>query len=152
MHRLFNVYHVNFTSLMNTHKRCNYHTTKSKCMFCFFVFFFLIQVSYKNTTEEPLLMTLPGCASLCPLDNFINLTRDVVPEDWHKECLMGWKDVTSSDVIGNYCFPYVALSVHHFLCHLSCGTCCYSIANILSFALSSNQQVCFFQYFWRRLY
>lgn len=33
-------------------------------------------------------MTLPGCATLCPLDEFINLTKDVVPEDWERECLL----------------------------------------------------------------
>jgi len=47
-------------------------------------------------------MTLPGCATLCPLNEFINLTKDVVPEDWERECLIGRNDISSSDVIGNY--------------------------------------------------
>lgn len=32
-------------------------------------------------------MTLPGCAVLCPLEDFITLTKDVVPDDWERECL-----------------------------------------------------------------
>jgi len=47
-------------------------------------------------------MTLPGCASLCPLNEFVNLTKDVVPENWERECLIGWDEITSNDVIGNY--------------------------------------------------
>jgi len=59
-------------------------------------------------------MTLPGCASLCPLNEFINLTKDVVPENWERECLIGWDEITSNDVIGNYYFPYFTLSIHNF--------------------------------------
>lgn len=33
-------------------------------------------------------MTLSGCTTLCPLDKFISLTKDVVPEDWERECLI----------------------------------------------------------------
>lgn len=47
-------------------------------------------------------MTLPGCNTLCPLDEFINLTRNAVPEDWERECLIAWEDISPSDVIGNY--------------------------------------------------
>lgn len=47
-------------------------------------------------------MTLPGCNTLCPLNEFINLTRNAVPEDWERECLIAWEDISSSDVIGNY--------------------------------------------------
>ncbi|EZA59943.1 prostatic acid phosphatase [Ooceraea biroi] len=60
---------------------------------------YFVTVSYKNSSAEETLLTLPGCASLCPLDEFINLTRSVVPENWENECLMGWDDITSNDVI-----------------------------------------------------
>ncbi|XP_025992119.1 prostatic acid phosphatase [Solenopsis invicta] len=61
---------------------------------------YFVTISYKNTTEEPRLMTLPGCATLCPLNDFINLTKNVVPENWEKECLMSrYDDISSSDVI-----------------------------------------------------
>ncbi|XP_036144877.1 prostatic acid phosphatase [Monomorium pharaonis] len=64
---------------------------------------YFVTVSYKNTTEEPIILTLPGCTTLCPLNEFINLTKNVVPEDWEKECLMNdissKSDISSSDVI-----------------------------------------------------
>lgn len=60
---------------------------------------YFVTVSYKNTTEEPILMTLPNCTTLCPLNEFINLTKNVVPEDWEKECLTDRNDISSSDVI-----------------------------------------------------
>ncbi|KAL6262448.1 hypothetical protein P5V15_007534 [Pogonomyrmex californicus] len=60
---------------------------------------YFVTVSYKNTTEESILMTLPGCVTLCPLYDFINLTRNAIPEDWEKECLIGWNDISSSDII-----------------------------------------------------
>ncbi|KYM98697.1 Lysosomal acid phosphatase [Cyphomyrmex costatus] len=63
---------------------------------------YFVTVSYKNTTEEPILMTLPGCDTLCPLNEFINLTKDVVPEDWKRECQIGRNEISSSDIIGNY--------------------------------------------------
>jgi len=27
-----------------------------------------------------------GCDALCPLDEFIELTKEVIPTDWHAEC------------------------------------------------------------------
>ncbi|XP_011700111.1 PREDICTED: prostatic acid phosphatase [Wasmannia auropunctata] len=60
---------------------------------------YFVTISYKNTTEEPLLMTLPGCAPMCPLNDFINLTKNVVPEDWERECLIDRNEISSSDVI-----------------------------------------------------
>ncbi|KAL6421287.1 hypothetical protein ACFW04_011891 [Cataglyphis niger] len=60
---------------------------------------YLVTISYKNSTAEPILMTLPGCNTLCPLNEFINLTRNAVPEDWERECLIAWEDISSSDVI-----------------------------------------------------
>ncbi|KAF7406002.1 hypothetical protein HZH68_005371 [Vespula germanica] len=49
---------------------------------------YFVTISYRNTTEEPNLLTLPGCNTLCPLNKFIQLTKDIIPEDWHKECMM----------------------------------------------------------------
>ncbi|XP_036143720.1 prostatic acid phosphatase isoform X2 [Monomorium pharaonis] len=68
---------------------------------------YFVTVSYKNTTEEPIILTLPGCTTLCPLNEFINLTKNVVPEDWEKECwnvlmndISSKSDISFSDVIG----------------------------------------------------
>ncbi|XP_043281276.1 lysosomal acid phosphatase-like [Venturia canescens] len=48
----------------------------------------VVTVFYKNTTDEPKLLTIPGCLAACPLQDFIKLTKSVVPENWEKECLM----------------------------------------------------------------
>jgi len=31
-------------------------------------------------------LTVPGCESFCPLTQLVELTRDVVPDDWEEEC------------------------------------------------------------------
>ncbi|XP_076240639.1 prostatic acid phosphatase [Calliopsis andreniformis] len=49
---------------------------------------YFVTLSYKNSSEEPLLLTLPGCMPLCPLNQFIALTKDIVPVNWEKECAM----------------------------------------------------------------
>ncbi|XP_015117780.1 uncharacterized protein LOC107041654 [Diachasma alloeum] len=46
----------------------------------------VVTISYKNSSAEPTLLTLPGCTPACPLSQFVNLTKDVIPEDWDKEC------------------------------------------------------------------
>ncbi|XP_076183775.1 prostatic acid phosphatase isoform X2 [Ptiloglossa arizonensis] len=51
---------------------------------------YFVTVSYKNSTLEPLLLTLPGCNALCPIKQFIALTKDVIPVNWEKECTMHW--------------------------------------------------------------
>ncbi|CAG5092783.1 Similar to acp2: Lysosomal acid phosphatase (Xenopus laevis) [Cotesia congregata] len=48
---------------------------------------FFVTVSYKNTSGEPSLLTVPGCKPLCPLEDFIRLTEDVIPNDFERECL-----------------------------------------------------------------
>ncbi|CAK9834163.1 Lysosomal acid phosphatase [Anthophora retusa] len=52
---------------------------------------YFVTVSYKNTSDEPQLLTLPGCIALCPLNQFIALTKDVIPINWEKECTMEWE-------------------------------------------------------------
>ncbi|XP_014203542.1 prostatic acid phosphatase [Copidosoma floridanum] len=53
---------------------------------------YFVTVSYKNSTKDAKVMTLPGCIPACPLHQFIKLTRDVVPTNWERECLMGFKE------------------------------------------------------------
>ncbi|XP_063222651.1 venom acid phosphatase Acph-1 [Bacillus rossius redtenbacheri] len=46
-----------------------------------------VKVYLRNTTEaEPHLLRIPGCDTLCPLDQFVELTRDVVPTDLAELC------------------------------------------------------------------
>ncbi|XP_053988788.1 prostatic acid phosphatase-like [Hylaeus volcanicus] len=51
---------------------------------------YFVTVSYKNSSLEPHLLTLPGCIALCPLNQFIALTKDIIPVNWEKECSMDW--------------------------------------------------------------
>ncbi|KAK0175213.1 hypothetical protein PV327_008980 [Microctonus hyperodae] len=52
----------------------------------------IVTVSYKNSSDEPTLLTLPGCNIACPLEEFIGLTKDIIPDDWEKECQMDLDD------------------------------------------------------------
>ncbi|XP_066593508.1 prostatic acid phosphatase-like isoform X2 [Prorops nasuta] len=64
---------------------------------------FFVTVSYKNSTDEPALLTIPGCNALCSLNDFIKLTRDIVPEDWERECSLDLDKleykINTSDII-----------------------------------------------------
>lgn len=41
----------------------------------------------RNSTHlPPFLLTIPGCETFCELNKLIELTRDVVPENWEEEC------------------------------------------------------------------
>ncbi|XP_012275172.1 prostatic acid phosphatase-like [Orussus abietinus] len=52
---------------------------------------YFVTVLYRNSTEDPILMTLPGCIAECPLSQFIRLTKDVIPTNWEKECSAEWE-------------------------------------------------------------
>ena len=48
-----------------------------------------VEIWYHNDTiigSPPFNLTLPGCTYTCPLDQFIKLTKDVIPVDILKEC------------------------------------------------------------------
>lgn len=61
---------------------------------------FSIEMFYRNdsSVSEPYAVSLPGCSQRCPLQDFLNLTRDVIPQDWNRECQIG-KDTTDTEVI-----------------------------------------------------
>ncbi|KAK3509983.1 hypothetical protein QTP70_024326 [Hemibagrus guttatus] len=61
---------------------------------------FSVAMLYRNdsTVTEPYYLTLPGCARLCPLQDFIRLTNSVIPADWHKECQIS-SSTSDKDVI-----------------------------------------------------
>ncbi|XP_054267924.1 prostatic acid phosphatase-like [Macrosteles quadrilineatus] len=49
----------------------------------------LVTMFYRNSSsEDPYLLTLPGCSAACPLDQFIKLLEPVslTVTDWEKEC------------------------------------------------------------------
>jgi len=39
-----------------------------------------------SSTDEPRLLTLPGCTPSCPLDTFAALVQPLIPDDWDREC------------------------------------------------------------------
>uniref|UniRef100_A0AAY4B471 Lysosomal acid phosphatase n=1 Tax=Denticeps clupeoides TaxID=299321 RepID=A0AAY4B471_9TELE len=48
---------------------------------------FSVAMFYRNdSTKDPYPLTLPGCSQYCPLQDFMHLTKPVIPEDWKKEC------------------------------------------------------------------
>ncbi|KAG7473650.1 hypothetical protein MATL_G00098110 [Megalops atlanticus] len=48
---------------------------------------FSVAMHYRNdSTKEPYPLRLPGCAQYCPLQDFIHITKPVIPENWEKEC------------------------------------------------------------------
>ncbi|XP_030621788.1 lysosomal acid phosphatase [Chanos chanos] len=48
---------------------------------------FSVAMFYRNdSTRDPYQLTLPGCELYCPLQDFITLTKSVIPVDWEKEC------------------------------------------------------------------
>ncbi|XP_046617069.1 prostatic acid phosphatase-like [Neodiprion virginianus] len=65
---------------------------------------YIVTISYKNTSAEPRLLTLPGCEVACPLGKFVELTNDMIPKDWAKECLLGWEqyahNITMPSIFG----------------------------------------------------
>ncbi|KAG5673760.1 hypothetical protein PVAND_003780 [Polypedilum vanderplanki] len=46
---------------------------------------YFVQVFYRNTTGDPLLLNLP-CGTLCPLNQMFKTYKDVLPINWEEEC------------------------------------------------------------------
>ncbi|XP_016299408.1 lysosomal acid phosphatase-like isoform X1 [Sinocyclocheilus anshuiensis] len=61
---------------------------------------FSVEMFYRNDTNvsEPYSVSLPGCSQRCPLQDFVNLTREVIPQDRNKECQIK-KEATDTEVI-----------------------------------------------------
>jgi len=59
----------------------------------------VVRVSYRNdSSHEPYVLTIPGCQQLCPLAQFKDLTADIIPADWRKECGFTEQDTTVQKV------------------------------------------------------
>ncbi|TSY13802.1 Lysosomal acid phosphatase [Bagarius yarrelli] len=63
---------------------------------------FYVAMFYHNDSSvaETYYLTLPGCAQLCPLQDFIRLTRSVIPTDWHKECQISTSKSDKDVIVG----------------------------------------------------
>ena len=67
----------------------------------------------------PYPLTLPGCSTLCPLDKFKQLTRNIVPDNWTKECSTMDNDWDSDEVHDTH-LPF-GMDVVPFLTIVICG-------------------------------
>lgn len=48
-----------------------------------------VKLFLQNTTDhEAYALTMPGCETSCPLEQFINLTRPIVPDNWGEDCVV----------------------------------------------------------------
>lgn len=46
-----------------------------------------VEIYLRNSTNtDPILLTLPGCQSFCPLNKLVELTKSVIPLNWQEEC------------------------------------------------------------------
>lgn len=46
-----------------------------------------VQVFLRNTTShDPYPMTIPGCTTICPLEQFIQILKPMIPDNWQEEC------------------------------------------------------------------
>jgi len=51
----------------------------------------LVKVLFKNESDnEPYLMTMPGCSSMCDFETFLEFTKSKIPQDWVEECKCGF--------------------------------------------------------------
>ncbi|RXN17313.1 lysosomal acid phosphatase-like protein [Labeo rohita] len=61
---------------------------------------FSVEMFYRNDTDvsEPYPVSLPNCSQRCPLQDFVNLTSEVIPQDRKKECQIK-KQTTDTEVV-----------------------------------------------------
>ncbi|XP_051987553.1 lysosomal acid phosphatase-like [Xyrauchen texanus] len=61
---------------------------------------FSVEMFYRNDSSmlEPYALSLPGCSQRCLLQDFLNLTHEVIPKDWTRECQIS-KEATDTEVI-----------------------------------------------------
>lgn len=61
----------------------------------------LVRISFKNTTNEPYILTVPGCHQLCSIEDFKRITKPIIPIDWTAECnTSDFVEILGGSVIG----------------------------------------------------
>ncbi|KAK4878733.1 hypothetical protein RN001_011239 [Aquatica leii] len=48
-----------------------------------------VEIFFRNVVDafaEPVRLKMPGCDYFCPVDEFVQLTKSVVPDNWEEEC------------------------------------------------------------------
>ena len=68
-----------------------------------------VQAYYKNNTANETInyraMTIDGCPQLCPLDTFMELTKELVVNDFQSECK--YKDSWTKTMESSYLDPLI---------------------------------------------
>lgn len=108
----------------------------------------MLQVSYRNPTGEPFVLTVPGCKAACPLIEFENLTKKIIPVNWDNECLDWWERFEYKNNVVTILGSEISLIVFtfsstNFNFNLHCKKLCHS-----SLSLSFCINFCFFQQFY----
>lgn len=62
-----------------------------------------IQISYKNTTDKVYLLEMPKYGTGYSLDQFINATKHLIPDDWEQECAKTKTISFATRTISNNC-------------------------------------------------
>lgn len=58
---------------------------------------YYIQISYKNSTGDPIPMNIPSCGTMCPIDVFCDIYDEIIPtSDFEEECRFD-EEPTGSD-------------------------------------------------------
>ncbi|PVD30980.1 hypothetical protein C0Q70_10256 [Pomacea canaliculata] len=61
---------------------------------------YFVWLRYYNDSGAPYNLTHPDCGlTLCPLEKFIDVTKDHIPDNWHAECFGTEKSTVSGTVI-----------------------------------------------------
>ncbi|XP_058859336.1 lysosomal acid phosphatase-like [Acipenser ruthenus] len=62
---------------------------------------FTVGMFYRNETgKDPYPVKLANCTQDCPLEDFIRITKSVIPDDWAKECQIGSTHQDTEVIVG----------------------------------------------------
>ncbi|CAG9854000.1 unnamed protein product [Phyllotreta striolata] len=62
---------------------------------------FGVEMFLRNVTDAPpFKLTVPGCDHFCPLTKLVELTKNVIPENWEEECKIDDKDFVVPELRG----------------------------------------------------
>lgn len=57
----------------------------------------MVQIFYKNTTEDPRAMYIPNCGISCPLEKLYRIYNDIIPGNFDEECRLSILTMTYED-------------------------------------------------------
>lgn len=57
----------------------------------------MVQIFYKNTTDEPRAMIIPNCGATCTLSKLYQIYDAVIPGDFDEECRLSILTMTYED-------------------------------------------------------